>query len=51
MTSPHDKGVGEQVRPSVMLLAKSVGIYDGAPSTAHSIFFIYYNIYYTVLHR
>ena len=36
MTSPHGKGVGEQVRPSIMLLAtlaKSVGICDGVPST------------------
>ena len=39
MTSPHGKGVEEQVDLSVMLLAtlpKSVGISDGAPLTAHS---------------
>ena len=39
MTFPHGHRVGEQVRPSVMLLAilaKSVGICDGAPSTSHS---------------
>ena len=36
MTSPHGKGVGEQVHTSVMLLDTSVGILDGAPSTAHS---------------
>ena len=43
MTSPHGKGVGEQVHPSVMLLATlaaSVGICDGAPSTAHSSFIL-----------
>ena len=42
MTSPYGKGVWEQVRwsihMSVMLLATSVGVYDGGPSTAHSIF-------------
>ena len=39
MTSPHGKGVGELIRPSVMLLAKlakSVEICDGAPSNGHS---------------
>ena len=53
MTSPHGKGVREQVRrfirhPSVMLLATlvtSVGIFDGAPSTAHSSCYIYIMIY------
>ena len=36
MISPHGKGVGEQVRPSVMLLAtlaNSAGICDGMPTT------------------
>ena len=36
MTSPHGKGVGEQVHPSVMLLATSMGIWDGGPLTVHS---------------
>ena len=39
MTSPHGMGAGEQVGSSVMLLAtlaKSMGICDGAPLTAHS---------------
>ena len=40
MTFHHGKGVREQVRPSirpsVMLLATSMGIVDGAPSTVHS---------------
>ena len=43
MTSPDDKGVEEQVSPSIMLLAtlaKSVGICDGAPWTAHSSIFL-----------
>ena len=39
MTFPQGKGVGEQVHPSVMLLAtlaKSVGISDGTLLTVHS---------------
>ena len=47
MTSPHGKGAGERVNPtvrwSVMLsasLATRVGICDGVPSTGHSSFII-----------
>ena len=38
MASPHGKGVREQVCPSVMLLATSMGIYSGASWIAHSSF-------------
>ena len=44
MTSPRGKGVGEQICPSVMVLAtlaKSVGICDGVPLTAHSSFCLF----------
>ena len=52
MTSPHDKGVGEQFSPSVMLLAtlaKSVGICDDAPSTARSSCFCFKPKYLSLL--
>ena len=43
MASPHGKNVEEQVHPFIMLkatLARSVGICDGTPSSAHSSFLI-----------
>ena len=47
MTSPHGKGVGEQVHLAITLLATvaiSMGICNGAPSTAHSSLFLFFSL-------